>query len=72
MLLIKMFPNNGEQTTTADGEVKVEEKGKKERNWKDEEKEVIIYCFVLYSPRGDLGNKSVSQQVIALYDCFGM
>ena len=60
MLLI-MFPNNGEQTTMADCEVKVEEKGKKERNWKDEEKEVITYCFVFYSPRGDLGNKSVSQ-----------
>ena len=60
MLLI-MFPNNGEQTTMADCEVKVEEKGKKERTWKDEEKEVITYCFVFYSPRGDLGNKSVSQ-----------
>ena len=61
MLLIKMLPNNGEQTNTADGEVEVEEKGKKKRNWKDEEKEVITYCFVFYSPRGDLGNKSVSQ-----------
>ena len=60
MLLIKPFPNNGEQTTMADGEVKVEEKEKKERNWKDEEKEVITYCFVFYSPRGDVGNKSVS------------
>ena len=31
-----MFPSNGKQTTMADGEVEIEEKGKKERNWKDE------------------------------------
>ena len=58
---LKMFPNNSEQTTMADGEVEVDEEGKKERNWKDEGKDVITYSFVFYSPRGDLRNKSVSQ-----------
>ena len=44
-----MIPNNGVRTAMADGKVEVEEpqaghrkgKGKKERNWKDEE----IYCI---------------------------
>ena len=36
---LQMFPSNGKQTQMADGEVEVEEKGKKERNWKNEERE---------------------------------
>ena len=45
-----MFPSNGERTTMADGKVEVEKpqagdgkgKEKKERNWKDEEMELLI------------------------------
>ena len=45
-----MFPSNGERTAMADGEVEVEKpqaghgkrKEKKERNWKDEEMELLI------------------------------
>jgi len=47
---LKMFPSNGERTTMADGKVEVEKpqagdgkgKKKKERNWKDEEMELLI------------------------------
>jgi hypothetical protein len=50
---LKMFPSNGERTTMADCEVKVEDpqaghrkgKGKKERNWKDEEIELLITLY---------------------------
>ena len=50
---LKMFPSNGEHRKMADGEVEVEEaqagnrkgKGKKERNWKDEEIELLITLF---------------------------
>ena len=42
MLLIKKIPSNGKHTTMADGEVEVEEKGKRERNWKDGERELLI------------------------------
>ena len=42
---LKMFSSNGKQTTMADGEVEVEEKGKKERNWKDEEREFRIVLY---------------------------
>ena len=40
-----MFPRNGKQTTKADGEVEKEEKGKKERNWKDEERDLFIALY---------------------------
>ena len=33
---LKMFPSDGKQITMTGGEVEVEEKGKKERNWKDD------------------------------------
>ena len=39
---LKMFPSNSKQTTMTDGEVGVGEKGKKERNRKDDEKELLI------------------------------
>ena len=42
----KMFPSNGKQTTMTDGEVEVEEKGKKERNWKDEES-YSLFCMTV-------------------------
>ena len=42
----KMFHSNGKQTTMADGEVEVEEKGKKERNWKDEES-YSLFCMTV-------------------------
>ena len=46
-----MIPNNGERTTMADGKVEVEEpqtghrKGKKGRNWKDEEIKALITLY---------------------------
>ena len=40
-----MFPSNGKQTTMTDGEVEVEEKGKKESNWKNEERELLIALY---------------------------
>ena len=50
---LKMFPSNGERTTMADGEVEIEKpqtghrkgKRKKERNWKDEEIELLITLY---------------------------
>ena len=42
---LKIFPSNGKQTTMADGEVEVGEKGKKEWNWKDEEREEDEDCM---------------------------
>ena len=38
-----MFPSNGKQTTMADGEGEIEEKGKKERNRTDEDRELITH-----------------------------
>ena len=35
---LKMVSSNDKQTTMADGEVEEKEKGKKERNWKHEER----------------------------------
>ena len=33
---LKISPSKGKHTIMADGEVEAEEKGKQERNWKDE------------------------------------
>ena len=43
LLIKKMFPSNGKQTTMADGEGEIEEKGKKERNRTDEDRELITH-----------------------------
>ena len=42
---LKMFPSKSNQTAMADGGVKVGEKRKKERNWKDEERELLIALY---------------------------
>ena len=42
---LKMFPSNGKKTTMADGEVEIEEKGKKDTNWKDEESGLLISLY---------------------------
>ena len=42
---LKLFSNNGKQTAITDGEVEVEEQGKRESNWKNEERELLIVLF---------------------------
>ena len=42
---LKMLRSNGKQRTMADGEVEVEEKRRKDRNWKDEETELLIALY---------------------------
>jgi len=50
---LKMFPSNGEHMSMTHCEVKVEEpqachrkgKGKKEKNWKNEERELLIALY---------------------------
>ena len=45
MLLIQNVSQQRKETTIANGEVEVEEKGKNGRNWKDEERELLIALY---------------------------